>query len=255
MDESGRLPFFLQGEQVGSVAPGVLDAVAGDALLGIFLRLSQKHGGAWHAEALNGRPLNDGLHVLAHALCGAGLGGRWRSERLAVCNASGKQLAAIERAAVRTLGIATRAVHLMGAAPNGSLWVQQRALDKDTDPGLWDTLVGGMVPDGETPESALERESMEEAGLSLASLQNLKLGGTLQLHRPSPEAQGRGLLVERLDWYLATVPAHLEPNNTDGEVAQFACLGMEEVCAWSAEQRFTVDAQAIVLQWLDALEI
>jgi len=26
-----------------------------------------------------------------------------------------------------------------------AIWVQQRALDKANDPGLWDTLMGGMV--------------------------------------------------------------------------------------------------------------
>jgi len=45
---------------------------------------------------------------------------------------------------VRTLGIATQAVHLVGTTPGGSVWVQQRAFDKAVDPGLWDTL---MAPD------------------------------------------------------------------------------------------------------------
>ena len=50
----------------------------------------------------------------------------WRNELLSVNDASGRSVAMIERAAVRPLGIATRAVHLVGWAEQGGVWVQQR---------------------------------------------------------------------------------------------------------------------------------
>ena len=74
----------------------------------------------------------------------------------------------MERAVVRPLGITTFAVHLL-ASPDGRHWVQQRSLTKPNDPGLWDTLMGGMIPASDSMAQALERETWEEAGLRLSS--------------------------------------------------------------------------------------
>ena len=74
-----------------------------------------------------------------------------------------KTIGQVERGAVRPLGIATQAVHLVGHAADGRIWVQQRALNKANDPGLWDTLMGGMVSAADTVATALVRETWEEA--------------------------------------------------------------------------------------------
>ena len=63
------------------------------------------------------------------------LAARWRGELLAVTDDDGMVHGAIERAAVRPLGITTHAVHLVGRRADGRVWIQQRALDKATDPG------------------------------------------------------------------------------------------------------------------------
>lgn len=93
--------------------------------------------------------------------------GAWRSERAAVKRPDGQSLAAVERGEARVLGIGTEAVHLVGRTQNGRVWLQQRALDKSNDPGLWDTLVGGLVSHGEMLPETLMRETWEEAGLRL----------------------------------------------------------------------------------------
>ena len=69
---------------------------------------------------------------------------QWRGEALAVCSDAGQTVGQVERGAVRPLGMATQAVHLVGHAADGRIWVQQRALDKANDPGLWD--VSGWAP-------------------------------------------------------------------------------------------------------------
>jgi hypothetical protein len=46
--------------------------------------------------------------------------------------------------------------------------VQQRALDKANDPGLWDTLMGGMVSAADTVATALARETWEVVPEGLA---------------------------------------------------------------------------------------
>lgn len=49
---------------------------------------------------------------------------------------------------------------------DGELFLQKRAMNKETQPGKWDTAVGGHIAFGETLEVGLQREVEEEVGLS-----------------------------------------------------------------------------------------
>ncbi len=193
-----------------------------------------------------------GLNLLAGRLHALGLAGAWRDEQLAVCDLqghpgqTGQRLGTIERAAVRPLGIATQAVHLVGQAPGGRFWVQQRSFDKPNDPGKWDTLMGGMVSSRDTLETALVRETWEEAGLTPDQLHNLTHGGVLSLRKPSPDGNGAGYVVEHIDWYTCTVPGGVVPVNQDGEVAQFALLGASQLLEAVQGGAFTLEASLIL---------
>lgn len=57
-------------------------------------------------------------------------------------------------------------IHLHIFNSNGELYLQKRAKTKDTQPGKWDTAVGGHVDYGEDVETALHRESFEELGVT-----------------------------------------------------------------------------------------
>lgn len=56
-------------------------------------------------------------------------------------------------------------VHLHVFNSAGELYLQKRALNKDIQPGKWDTSVGGHVDFGEDTEVALRREVREELGI------------------------------------------------------------------------------------------
>ena len=56
-------------------------------------------------------------------------------------------------------------VHLHVFDPVGRLYLQQRPLWKDIQPGKWDTAVGGHVDFGEEIADALRREVREELGV------------------------------------------------------------------------------------------
>ena len=105
--------------------------------------------------------------------------------------------------------------------------------------------MGGMIPASETLESALARETLEEAGLQLAQLRDLRHGGRVLTRRPSRDTRA-GYIVEYIDWYRCIVPDGVQPRNLDGEVEQFALLDGGEVARRLAGDEFTLEA-AVVL--------
>ena len=236
-----RLPLVWGHERIGSVEQELVAQLyaavpATRALLSI--------DGAAQAQ-LSGQDLSSTLGVLAFALRDAALAHAWRDEQLAVRGPQGQVLGTVERGVVRPLGIATHAVHLAGRSPDGRHWVQQRALTKATDPGLWDTLMGGMVPACDTLEQALERETWEEAGLRISQLEALAHGGQVTTRGPS-EQHRSGYVVETVDWYRCVVPAGVEPRNQDGEVSQFQLMDPAQLRAALLAGEFTTEA-ALVL--------
>lgn len=184
------------------------------------------------------------LAAIADFLHGAGLLAGWRSELLDIPTDGGEVLASIERAAMRTLGFTTRSVHLNAYTPSGKMWIARRALTKNVDPGLWDTLVGGLIASGETPGVALLRESDEEAGLTPSDLANCESTGSFVVSRQVPE----GYQVEQVIISDCVLPADCQPANQDGEVMEIRQAGLSEVLDMLAADMFTAEAALSILQ-------
>ncbi len=66
-----------------------------------------------------------------------------------------------------------RSVHIHVFDSSGRLFLQKRSMNKDVQPGRWDTSVGGHVDAGETPDLAAMRELREELGIMGAKLKFL----------------------------------------------------------------------------------
>ena len=64
-------------------------------------------------------------------------------------------------------------VHLHLFDSSGRIYLQQRPLWKDIQPGKWDTAVGGHIDYGESVDTALCRETQEELGLADLSVEFL----------------------------------------------------------------------------------
>jgi len=243
-----RLPLWVNGQAVGSLVEhflidtGIAGRLGGDALLS---KRERSGTAVWLLES----PTQDATALmgrLAHALRDAGRSGPWRNEQLAVQAVDGSRIGTVERGAVRVLGIATLAVHLVGIAPDGRLWVQQRAANKANYPLHWDTLMGGMVSAQDSLEQALARETWEEAGLQIADLQGLRHGGVLRFRQPDSDGgDDLGYMYEDIHWYAATVPEGQVPRTQDGEVAQFALWQADEVQQQLAQARFTPEAALV----------
>ena len=248
-----RQALVVAGQAVGSVEDGFLSQIGLQRLLDKRYQLSKQEldagGAAWHLDAPAGSATG-ALNALAAALRAHGLCGPWRDEQLAVCNPAGEVVGTVERGAVRVLGIATRAVHLVGLAPDGRMWVQKRSLAKPNNPGLWDTLMGGMVSAADSLPQALARETWEEAGLRVEALAGVRHGGHVDFSRPSREGGGAGYMRERIDWFRAEVPEGLVPANQDGEVERFDLLPLDTVRAQVAQGLFTLEAGLVIAGFL-----
>ena len=231
------MALHVDGKPCGFVSPRAVEALR--QVEGLTVRP--------HAVELCGAgDLSSLLAKAAFALHEAGCISKWRGELLDVwcdCNA----VASIERGAVRPLGLLTRAVHLNAWSIRGDLWVARRALDKATDPGLWDTLVGGLVGQGESDDLALERESAEEAGLSAAQIAAREpIRSIYRMRRRVPE----GFQHEEVLTSDCVLADDVLPQNQDGEVMQIACLPVAQIEAMLLAGEFTVEASIVIAQSL-----
>jgi len=243
-----RMPLLWQQQVIGSVEADFFDPlISRQASLARELLQLEHSGSGSHWHLLG--DATPALNTLADALRALGVGRvrqHWRNEQLAVCDAQGQRIASVERGVCRPLGIATSAVHLVGCTSDGRFWVQQRSLDKANEPGLWDTLMGGMVSAQDSIESALARETWEEAGLRVDAMTELRRGGEVLLRKPSSDGADAGYVVERVDWYRCTVPDGVQPINQDGEVAQFALLEVPDLIERLQRDEFTTEAALIL---------
>jgi 8-oxo-dGTP pyrophosphatase MutT (NUDIX family) len=226
---------------------GSIEASLAERLVAAGLPLRSSHAG-WQV----GGDADASLATIARWLNTHGLGGRWRDELLAVTDEADQPVAAIERAAVRPLGITTHAVHLVVRAPTGAVWVQQRALDKATDPGLWDTTMGGLRSAAERVHDTLARETWEEAGLRPDQLLALVPHGRLTVWRPLQDPP-QGYMVEHIDTFSAVLPNGVRPVNQDGEVAGFDSISVAQLRRQLHEHGFTLEAALVLLRCIPGL--
>lgn len=235
---TGSRPLTVAGRVAGWVTEKATLHI--DGMPGVQIEDEAVHITAVTSKRLS---LTHVLEKLATGLKGTGCLRGWRDELLDVIG-EGEELAVIERAAMRPLGLLTRAVHLNAWSPDGKMWVARRALDKHTDPGMWDTLVGGLVAAGESPDESLLRESDEEAGLQPEHLaQCTQLNTILRMHRQLPE----GYQVEDVLVSDCVLDESVVPFNKDGEVSEFRLLSCEDIWDMIEQGEFTYEAELTLL--------
>ncbi len=235
----GAHALYIAGRRCGWATHAACDALQGadhievdDAALRIGAALAP-------GAALNAA-LEQAAQLLRQANCLRG----WRDELLDVLDGD-TSLGVIERAAVRPLGLLTKAVHLNAWTPDGRVWIARRALSKSTDPGMWDTLVGGLAGCGEDLETALVRECGEEAGLDAPDLvRRSPLRTILRIHRRLPE----GYQVEDVLTSTCVLAADARPANRDGEVMEIAAVDVATAVRRVAEGEFTLEAALVIIE-------
>ena len=73
------------------------------------------------------------------------------------------------RAEVHQQGLMHRAIHVLVFNSCGQVFLQQRSLKKDRQPGLWDSSASGHLDCGEDYDACAVRELREELGLELSA--------------------------------------------------------------------------------------
>ena len=245
--QTESLPLFISGQRCGWLFAKAAQALAG--LKHVEISPDSAHIGRLMGS---GPELNALLATVATTLRQAGCAPGWRNELLDVwpeypagsaVSVDSKPLAAIERGVVRPLGLLTRAVHLSGWSQDGHLWVARRALTKATDPGMWDTLVGGLISSQEDVQLGLVRESDEEAGLEahdIAGRTPLRTIG--RMLRQVPE----GYQSEDVLTCECVLPAHVIPKNRDGEVMEIQLMAPATIFNMLTQGAFTLEASIVV---------
>ena len=245
--QTESLPLFISGQRCGWLFAKAAQALAG--LKHVEISPDSAHIGRLMGS---GPELNALLATVATTLRQAGCAPGWRNELLDVwpeypagsaVSVDSKPLAAIERGVVRPLGLLTRAVHLSGWSQDGHLWVARRALTKATDPGMWDTLVGGLISSQEDVQLGLVRESDEEAGLEahdIAGRTPLRTIG--RMLRQVPE----GYQSEDVLTCECVLPAHVIPKNRDGEVMEIQLMAPATIFNMLNQGAFTLEASIVV---------
>jgi isopentenyl-diphosphate delta-isomerase type 1 len=72
------------------------------------------------------------------------------------------------RREVHACGLRHRAAHVLVFNRRSELFLQKRAMSKDSSPGLWDSSAAGHVDSGEAYDTCARRELAEELGLEPA---------------------------------------------------------------------------------------
>ena len=239
---AGSIPLFIAGKPCGTLFPGAIATVAG--LPGVEITSGRADFGR---NLSSGQTLNALLAVIANALRQAGKTPGWRNELLDVLpdTPESSPIGAIERGVMRPLGLITRAVHLSGWSQDGKLWVARRSLTKATDPGMWDTLVGGLMSAGEPADLALERESDEEAGLDLADIEHrTPLRTITRMRRQIPE----GYQCEEVLTCECVLTNGVRPKNRDGEVMEIDCFTPAKIYEMLVAGDFTLEASIVLTE-------
>lgn len=178
----------------------------------------------------------------------------WRDELYAVVTAcDAPPLFHIERAAARFFGTTTYAAHANGWCGAGSereMWLARRAMTKPIDPGMLDNLVGGGMSAGVPPLETIMREAQEEAGIPELLARNAVAGGQISLLREVPE----GVQSEVIFVFDLQLPREFQPQNMDGEVAEFRRVPLAAVDGILREGGMTLDASLVMLDFLERLK-
>lgn len=171
----------------------------------------------------------------------------WRNEEFSWIDQNGHAYFRLERAAFRTFGLRSTAVHINGFTKSGTIWLGRRSQNKSTDPGRLDNLAAGGISADETPWVSARRELWEEAGVPGHIADQINPRGRIHMRRLSHD---RGFHDEQLYIYDLALEENFVPTNHDGEVSGFIEISLSEAAARILAGEFTGDAAFVTADFI-----
>ena len=171
------------------------------------------------------------LRQVTESLVSQGVISHAHGERYPVTS-SGREtaIATIDRTAAPYFGLRAYGQHLNGfvRSPEGiKLWIARRSADRRVFPNKLDNMVAGGLPHDLSLAENLRKECMEEASVQADLADQARSVGVLTYCRETEV----GLKPDTLYCYDLELPESFTPHNSDGEVAGFELLPVEEVLA------------------------
>ncbi len=145
-----------------------------------------------------------------------------------VKNTAFETLFELDRALVAYFGFRSYGQHLNGFVRRDEqlfLWIARRSLDRRIFPGKLDNLVAGGLPHGLSLKENLQKECLEEAGMQPDIASRAILVSALTYNAMNE----KGYKPDTLYCYDIELSEEFVPENTDGEVAGFELMPVEEV--------------------------
>jgi 8-oxo-dGTP pyrophosphatase MutT (NUDIX family) len=187
------------------------------------------------------------LRVISEYLRDKGLITGWRNEEFSHIDDNGHEQFRLERAAFRTFGLKSRAVHINGYTSNQCLWLAKRSLNKATHPGLLDNIAAGGINADETVRASAIRELWEEAGIPREIALSINPISAIPSMRAVPP---RGLHHETLFTFDLFLPEDFTPSNQDGEVSSFELIKYQDALELLFTESITPDAMVVTADFL-----
>jgi 8-oxo-dGTP pyrophosphatase MutT (NUDIX family) len=215
----------VDGAQIGWVAPALLGRL--EQFPDVFCHTDDGLGLIPALQGFEAR--SEALDRVTRALAAEGLISHWRDEPFPVAaDYQDPALFIMERAAVALFGVRAYGVHLNGFVhrPDGGmdLWIGRRAANSALAPGKLDNMVAGGQPHGLGLLENLIKECAEEAGMPDHMARQAQEVGSISYLL---ETDG-GLRRDTLFCFDLEISEDFQPRNTDGEVAEFLRMPVEQ---------------------------
>ena len=249
-DFSNYLPFFVGAAQIGWVARESLPALSP---YGGTLEVRDDRV-ALAAGLVVARSRTRAMEKVARDLHARGAIAGWRGETYPVVPLWDRELStpplfAIERAAVPFFGIRAFGIHVNGFVRQGgryALWIARRSDSAHVHPGKLDNMVAGGQPAGLSPFDNMAKEAAEEADVAADVSARARPAGFISYCVETPQ----GLSTATMFVFDLELAPDFVPRNTDGELAGFECLPVEEVLRLVAEtHEFKPNSNLVIIDF------
>ncbi len=168
---------------------------------------------------------------------------------IATSGTRGQGVLLLDRAAAPYFGIRAFGQHMNGyVRENGDLklWLGRRSDDRIHFPGCLDNLVAGGLPANVGLQENLAKECWEEAGIAPDVASQAQAVGAITYNL----ATEKGLKPDTLYCYDLELPAGFQPRCTDGEVAGFELVPIQDVMKIVFESdQFKLNCNLVVIDF------